>query len=176
MILRTLAFAGLLASSAYAAAQDQDADAITGIWESKSGGYVQIYKAGDAYAGKIVGSKSGDARYDENNPDESKRERRLLGINILEGLKYEGDKAWGDGEIYDPNSGKTYSANAKLVGEDELEVRGYVGISMLGKSQTWTPVSPDAPNVAQDELVSGSGQTGGSTTPESAADSADTDM
>ena len=137
--------------TAPAFAQQQASD-VAGVWETASGGYVQLYEEGDVWKGKIVGSKSGYKRYDKNNPDESKRDRRLLGLNILDGLEYVGNGEFENGTIYDPNNGKTYKAKATQTGPDTLEARGFIGISLLGKSQTWKRVDSDAENVHQDLL------------------------
>ena len=48
-----------------------------------------------------------------------------------------------DGWIYNPKSGETYSANVEAVSPDRLKVRGYLGVSLLGKSQIWTRVPGD---------------------------------
>lgn len=166
MKARIFVLAGLLAVSCAALAQGEAprADAITGVWKTKSGGYIQIYDTGDSYAGKIVGSVDGQPRYDTENPDPDKRGRRLLGVTLLHGLEYEGDLTWGDGEIYAPDSGETYSAQATLIAPDKLEVRGYIGISLFGRSQIWTSVPLDAPNLENDLLVGKPGQANPPTT------------
>ena len=148
-----LSLAGTLVFSTQAAfAQSAAADAITGVWETKSGGYVQIYRQGDVFAGRIVGSNDGKPRYDKNNPDKAKRDQRLLGQDILKGLQYEGDKAYGGGTIYDPNNGKTYKAKAELTGPDTLDARGYIGVSLIGKTQTWHRIDPNNEHVHGDTL------------------------
>lgn len=127
--------------------------AIEGVWETASGGYVEIYQAGDnTWNGRVVGSSSGEARYDENNPDDEKRGRRLLGVEVLQDLHYAGDDQWDDGSIYSPDNGKTYSAKATLTDADTLEARGYIGVSLLGRSQTWHRVGTDAPHLHKDLL------------------------
>jgi len=66
-----------------------------------------------------------------------RRGQRIVGMEILRGLHADGDE-WTGGEILDPESGKTYRAKLKLVDHGEkLEVRGYIGFSMFGRSQTW---------------------------------------
>ena len=148
----------LLTAPAFAQQQASD---VAGVWETASGGYVQLYEDNGEWKGTIVGSKSGEARTDENNPDESKRDRRLLGITILEGLEYVGDGEFENGEIYDPNNGKTYKAKATQTGPDTLDARGYIGISLIGKTQTWHRVPPDTENVHQDllhESITGGGE------------------
>jgi len=52
-------------------------------------------------------------------------------------LSGDGDGEWSGGTIYDPNNGKTYSCKLKLTGPDTLKVRGYIGISLIGRSETW---------------------------------------
>lgn len=154
-MFRTLFSALLLtvSASAFAANEPANADAITGLWITKGGGYVQIYDAGDTYKGVIVGSLSGKHRYDTKNPDPDLRGRPLLGAVIIHGLEYEGDKTWGGGRIYDPNKGETYDLTATLQSPDKLEVRGYIGISLLGRSQIWHSITLDAPHIAEDKLV-----------------------
>lgn len=146
---------GLLLSCCMALAQAEPApaDAITGVWQTQSGGYVQIYAADDGYAGKVVGSVDGQPRHDVNNPDPAKRGRRLLGVTLMHGLQYAGDRTWDDGEIYAPDSGETYSLKATLLAPERLEVRGYIGISLFGRSQVWTSVPLDAPHLHNELLV-----------------------
>jgi uncharacterized protein (DUF2147 family) len=72
----------------------------------------------------------------EKCPGERKG-RKIVGMEILRGLKAEGSE-WGRGEILDPKNGKTYRASMKLEdGGKRLVVRGFVGFSLLGRSQTW---------------------------------------
>ena len=150
-MIRAILITALLAFGAIAWAAG-DENAIEGIWETDTGGYVQIHKEGDAWVGTVVGSRSGEARYDTENPDEKLRGRRLLGVTVLKGLEYAGDNEWDDGSIYSPDNGKTYSARATLTDENTLEARGYLGISLLGRSQTWQRVDRDAPNLETDLL------------------------
>ena len=152
MFKHALLASAMLVASSSAFAADMKAEDAAGVWETASGGYVQLYEEGDTWKGKIVGSKSGKARYDKNNPDESKRDRRLLGITVLDGLKYAGNGEFEGGTIYDPNNGKTYNAKATQTGPDTIEARGYIGISLIGKSQTWKRIESDAENVHQDLL------------------------
>jgi uncharacterized protein (DUF2147 family) len=54
---------------------------------------------------------------------------------------YDGEGVWEDGDIYDPKSGKTYSCYMKLQSMDKLKVRGYIGISLIGRTTYWTRTS-----------------------------------
>ena len=64
------------------------------------------------------------------------KDKPIEGLVIIKGLEKDGDE-YTDGDILDPNKGKLYSCTIKLDGKDKLNVRGYMGISMLGRSQTW---------------------------------------
>ncbi len=123
----------------------QSAEAVVGTWyTTDQRGKVEIYPCDDAYCGKIIWLKEpknpdGTPKLDKENPDETLQDRTIVGINILEGLTFEGEGEYEDGEIYDPESGKTYSCLMRLKeGGNELEVRGYIGISLVGRSEKWT--------------------------------------
>ena len=62
----------------------------------------------------------------------------ILGLDVLTGLKHESENNFVDAKVLDPLSGKIYSGKAKLsTNGKRLTLRGYVGISVLGRSQTW---------------------------------------
>lgn len=123
----------------------QSADAVLGKWLNSSGeAHIQIYKTGNKYSGKLVWLKNpnneqGKAKTDVNNPDANLRRRALLGLEMLKGFNFD-DGEWEDGTIYDPKSGKTYSCIMTLEGNDKLKVRGYIGISLIGRTDVWTRV------------------------------------
>jgi uncharacterized protein (DUF2147 family) len=62
--------------------------------------------------------------------------KKIQGLQFLWGLKSEGTNEWGGGSILDPKTGKVYKAKVTLEG-NKLHVRGYVGMSLLGRTQTW---------------------------------------
>ncbi|WKN43486.1 DUF2147 domain-containing protein [Tunicatimonas pelagia] len=144
MISKSILIGIFLAFNAYAVSLAQSAEAVVGTWyTTDQRGKVEVYPCGDTFCGKIVWLKEpentdGTPILDKGNPNESLRERTIVGINILEDLTYEGEGEYEDGEIYDPESGKTYSCLMRLKkGGNELEVRGYVGISLVGRSEKW---------------------------------------
>lgn len=118
-------------------------DQVLGIWMTDDGkAKIEIYKDGDKYSGKIVWLKEprneqGALKVDKENSDKTLRSRPILGINLVSGFTFDGDDRWEGGDIYDPENGKTYSSHMKLK-KGELEVRGYVGISMFGRTVVWT--------------------------------------
>lgn len=104
---------------------------------------IQIYKNGSSYEGKIVWLKEpkdakGMDKVDKHNPDERLRNKPVNGLVILRGLKLETSGKFTGGTIYDPKNGKTYSCKMSLVDPSNLEVRGFIGISLLGRTEHWT--------------------------------------
>lgn len=122
-----------------------NADAILGVWANGSNkGHIQLYKQDGKYYGKIIWLKqpndeTGKPKVDKNNPDPDNRSKRLLGLIMLRDFKYE-DGEWTDGKIYNPTDGKEYKCNMKLKDPRTLAVRGYLGISLLGKTEVFTRV------------------------------------
>jgi len=115
-------------------------DAILGIWfNEEKDAKINVYKENGNYFGKIVWHRTGDdvSPFDENNPDPELRKRKKVGLVILKDFEYD-DGQWEDGTIYDPKSGKTYSCIIKLQKDGGLHVRGYIGISLLGRTTHWT--------------------------------------
>jgi uncharacterized protein (DUF2147 family) len=124
---------------AAAATSDDQAAQIVGNWLTESrDGIIELSRAADGtYQGKIVGGND-PHRLDQYNPDEAKRSQTVLGQVILQGMKYEGDGKWSGGTIYDPDSGRHYKCHLELLDKDRLQVRGFIGFSLLGRSQVWT--------------------------------------
>ena len=69
---------------------------------------------------------------------DDRKDQPIVGLQIIRGVKADGEGVWGHGEILDPNNGKTYRTRLKPVdGGKKLEVRGYIGAPLFGRSQTW---------------------------------------
>jgi uncharacterized protein (DUF2147 family) len=116
---------------------------ITGRWlVEKKDGIIEIYQCGDRLCGKLVWMKDpnrdGAPSVDRNNPDPALRQRPLCGMELLGSFRQVEPQRWEDGRIYDPESGKTYHATMFLESATVLQLRGYVGIPLLGETQTWT--------------------------------------
>ncbi|RLZ11705.1 DUF2147 domain-containing protein [Faecalibacter macacae] len=117
-----------------------------GTWKTiddetgKEKSYVEIYeKDGKLYGkvAKILTKGKEDSKCDKCSG--ALKGKPINGMVILNGLKKDGNE-WTGGKIIDPNSGKEYKASLKLNGKDKLDVRGYVGISLVGRTQTWHKV------------------------------------
>jgi uncharacterized protein (DUF2147 family) len=144
-----LGFMFLWAGAVQAQVNNTNPDAITGVWKSGSGqGHIKIYKEGNKYFGQLVwmqepvDPETGKPKVDKNNPDKALRKRPLLGLINLRSFEYAGKNVWENGKIYDPEKGKDYSCVMTLTAPDRLEVRGFIGISLIGRTDVWTRV-PD---------------------------------
>jgi len=137
-----------LLSLAALAAQAQATPA--GLWKTvdddtgKEKSLVRIAEAGGVYTGKVeklLDPARQDARCDKCSDE--RKDQPVLGMTILRNIKQNAGDAtlWDGGEILDPNNGKTYKLRVKPVdGGQKLEVRGYIGAPLLGRTQTWTRV------------------------------------
>lgn len=125
-------------------AQTNNTDAIIGFWKTGDGkAIVEIFKQADKYSGKIIwlaepnDPETNKPKVDKKNEDEKLRTRPILGMVNLRDFKFIKNKLWEEGKIYDPKSGEDYSCTIKLINENTIEVRGYVGISLFGRTDTW---------------------------------------
>jgi uncharacterized protein (DUF2147 family) len=137
-----LACAAALASSAAWA----DDGSPTGLWKNiddatgKPRALIRITESGGALQGKIEKVFPGPG--ESQNPtcgkcEGASKDAPVVGLVILSGLKKDGDEYAG-GLILDPDNGKVYRSKVHLIeGGQKLKVRGYIGVPMLGRSQTW---------------------------------------
>tara|TARA_A100000171_G_C2067026_1_gene112844 strand:- start:54 stop:542 length:489 start_codon:yes stop_codon:yes gene_type:complete len=99
----------------------------------------------ELYCGKIVwlqtpNYEDGTPKVDRNNPSLALTDRPLLGLELLSNFSQSDETTWEDGTIYNPEDGETYNCTITFIqedGVDKLNVRGYVGFSLFGKTQTW---------------------------------------
>ena len=118
----------------------QQADDLLGVWfNQEKSAKIQIFKVGEKYDGKIIWLKEpmrdGEPKLDRENEDEDLRSRPIIGLEILKDFEFDDDE-WEDGTIYDPKNGETYSCYITKEG-DKLNVRGYVGIALIGRTSIW---------------------------------------
>lgn len=140
-------FAALLIVTLPAAAER---DAVTGYW-STGDSIFEIYEQDGTLLGQIRALRSpvyepgeregyaGKPRVDSENPDPELRGRPLLGLHMFSDYAYE-DGLW-QGSIYDPETGNTYQSRMKVNRRGELEIRGYIGMPMFGRTATFQPAS-----------------------------------
>ncbi|HEY0974217.1 MAG TPA: DUF2147 domain-containing protein [Solimonas sp.] len=139
LLVLTCLFAGLLPPSVWAA----DGGPV-GTWKTvddktgKEKALIEIRERSGVLHGRIV------HLFDPSKPNPlcekcegERRDQPIRGLEVLWGLKPDGDH-WSGGQILDPEEGQIYKASLRLAdGGEALEVRGYIGVSLLGRTQTW---------------------------------------
>lgn len=124
----------------------QNKDLLVGKWLTAGGdAHIQISQTGGKFFGKIAwlrepNDQAGKPKLDDENPNQALRKRPIVGTEILQNFSFSGGDTWEGGTIYDPKTGKTYSCKITASGKDKISVRGFVGISLLGRTETWTRV------------------------------------
>ena len=140
-MFRNIIFLFVLLSSTQVVAQSKDL--IIGQWLNATGeAHIQIFSSGNKYFGKLVWLKeplneNGVPKVDRHNSEPELRRRSLLGLIILQDFVFN-KSAWEGGKIYDPKTGKTYDCRISLKDQNTLNVRGFVGVSILGRTENWT--------------------------------------
>ena len=124
-------------------AQDKS-DAIVGTWEMKDkSAKMHVFKSGNEYQAKLLWGKDivkadGISKKDTKNPDPKLRNRDLMGIVYITGLKYDDDE-WKKGQVYNNSNGKLYKCYV-WIEDGELHLRGYLGMKILGQTSEWNRV------------------------------------
>jgi len=144
----TRIFAGaLLLIFAGAGAASAQGPSPIGRWMTEGGkSHVEIYACGTQLCGRIVWLreplfKDGRPKTDLNNSDKALQRRPILGLPFLYNFAKSAEpNVWEGGRIYNPEDGDVYKATITLRPDGKLALRGYVGISLLGKSQYWERV------------------------------------
>jgi len=147
IILMVIMLLPMIVTIAYATG----ADDILGVWNNQEqDAKIEIKKCGNKYCGKIVWLKvsnysegsnegvPGTPKVDHNNPDKNLRRSPVIGLPIVHDFSYAGGNVWYDGRVYDPKNGRTYSGKLTLVSPDQLNLRGFIGISLFGRTAIWT--------------------------------------
>jgi len=124
-----------------------DGGDILGLWEVEEGdGRIEIFSCADKFCGRIAwqkepcypigdkGGMGGKPLLDRENPKKELRGRQQLGLVIMEGYTFRGNNLWDDGTIYNPEDGRTYKSRLSMKSRDRLQLRAFIGISLLGGS------------------------------------------
>jgi uncharacterized protein (DUF2147 family) len=118
----------------------QNGDAIIGTYMTNNNeGMVEVSKKGTKYYGILTWTKT-PGKLDTNNPDVKQQTDKLAGKEILKDFDFNGKDLWSNGTIYDPKNGKTYSCKITRDEKGNLNVRGFIGVSMLGRTAFWVKV------------------------------------
>lgn len=136
------------AAPMFANAAGTDPSAVLGFWMAESKKLaVEIYPCEDNLCGKIAWlakpyRKDGKVKRDDRNPNTALRDRPYCGIEVIRNLKAKNNGTWENGRVYYPKKGETYNIDIELNGNNRLDLRAYLGIRLLGKSETWTRPEP----------------------------------
>ena len=118
-----------------------------GLWLTQNErSVIEVYRCddgGDHLCGMIYWIIDGGMQTDAKNPNAALRKQKMCGLKVMSKLsqsKHNGNY-WLDGKIYKADDGDTYDAKIQMISNDEMSLRGYRGISLLGKSQMWKRVN-----------------------------------
>jgi len=121
------------------------AQSAVGIWKNlddedgKEKSHIEIYEQNGTLRGKVIKLLPAATITKCDKCTGANKGKSLVGMDILWDLKKDGN-VWNGGEILDPKKGKVYDCKIELDGSDKLKVRGFVGVSMFGRTQTWYKV------------------------------------
>lgn len=148
---RMLGTALLLALVLAVPALAANADDILGVWFNQDkDAQIEIYRCGTKYCGRIIWLKApeypegstdgipGTPKLDHHNPDSLRKKEPILGLTIVRDFRFDEENRWTGGTVYDPKNGKTYKGKMTLAAPDRLDLRGYIGISLIGRTTSWT--------------------------------------
>lgn len=119
---------------------------ILGVWKTDGGdSQLELFKCADKVCGKIVWLKVpkyidsndgpvGATKVNRKCPDPTLRNRPILGLQVMKGLTAIGGNRWDNGICYDPETGKSYKCKMRQTAPNRLELRGYIGISLIGRN------------------------------------------
>jgi len=117
---------------------------VLGRWMDPTGSMIEIDRCAASVCARLVAlGMQAPSRVDANNPDAAQRTRSLCGLRIGSNFHLIDPNHADGGQLYDPKTGKTYSGSMTSAG-DSLKLRGYIGIKLFGKTETWTRVGAGA--------------------------------
>jgi uncharacterized protein (DUF2147 family) len=135
IVIATMLFAAMLAAPS--------ADSVVGTWHSPTkNGVISVQKCGSSICGTLENGddiRADPNAKDKNNKDATKQGRPLKGLTMLSGFKPGADGVWEDGNVYNPNDGRTYSGKITPVDQNTLKLRGCVFVPLC-KTETWTRI------------------------------------
>jgi uncharacterized protein (DUF2147 family) len=131
-----------VAAISLAALADAQAGDPTGVWLTQQGdARVRVSRCGNAMCGAIVGlrdpidEETGRPPTDKHNPDPARRNRPLIGTQLILGMRQVNDDKW-SGRIYNAEDGKVYAGSIQVTGPSSLKIEGCVAV--FCGSETWT--------------------------------------
>jgi uncharacterized protein (DUF2147 family) len=135
-----------------------DGDAVVGIWltapdDEDGQAKIEIWEDSGKYHGKIIWLEiplypaddeegmAGMEKVDRENPDPALQSRPIIGLEMMNDFVFASEGKWKKGIIYAPDEGKTYKSKLTMEEPGKLKVRGFIGFSLLGRTEVWTRVT-----------------------------------
>lgn len=126
------------------AARGQDTG-VLGNWRNPTGSIIQISRCGAGVCAKLLEvRRNAPSRVDSKNPNSALRSRPLCGLQIGQNFRLTSPGHAEGGQLYDPQSGHTYSGSMTRDGSS-LKLRGYIMFSLFGRTETWTRAPDNTP-------------------------------
>lgn len=155
--MRRILSAFIIAALALTALPVRAADAPFGVWLTEKGKVaVELFDCDGAMCGQVVWLdkpryRSGELKIDRENPDPALRDRPWCGIQVIRGLRQNGDGDWEGGKFYYPKEGATFDIEIEPRRNGTLKVSAFLGIKILGKTETWSRA--DGPLPSCEEII-----------------------
>lgn len=147
-MLRKLIVALTFVSLLTACASAQSGYGVMGIWREPGGSVLDVHSCGTNVCVKLIAlSPNAPTTLDGNNPNPAQRSRSLCGLQVGWGFHLSDPDHGADGYIYDPRSGRSYHGSLTSEG-DHLQLRGWAGFKIFGRTETWTRLEHAPPACA----------------------------
>ena len=141
-IILSACLIGLLAGNAYS----QATDPAIGVWRTiddktnQPASLIKIEEANGLLQGTIIKTFPAPGETPLvycNLCKDDRKDKPLIGMKIMSDLKQDGSGTWSDGKILDPKNGETYKVKVATEDGKKMDVRGYIGVPLLGRTQVW---------------------------------------
>jgi uncharacterized protein (DUF2147 family) len=141
-LILSACFIGLLAGNTYA----QATDPAIGVWKTiddktnQPASLIKIEEANGFLQGTIIKTFPAPGETPLvycNLCKDDRKDKPLIGMKIMSDLKKDGAGTWSDGKILDPKNGETYKVKVATEDGKKMDVRGYIGVPLLGRTQVW---------------------------------------
>lgn len=147
-----------------AARSARAAENLDGYWMDSDGEVIlNIGPCGDARCGKVAWLRKprgadGAPLRDYKNPDEKLQSRFVCGLPVVVGFRKQPDGTWGQGTVYVPDHGMTFSGYAEVLNLNQVKVSGYVFLPLFGSSEVWTRVNRKPPSCEEQAKMIAAGR------------------
>ncbi len=162
--MRGLVYSLATAALAAAGAGAWAGESLDGYWMDSDGEVLlNIGRCGNARCGKVAWLRKprgadGAPLRDFRNPDPRLQRRFVCGLAVVTGFRKQADGTWGDGTVYVPDHGMSFSGEAQVLGPNHVKVSGYVFLPIFGSSEVWTRVNRQPPTCEEQAKMLAAGQ------------------